>query len=100
MQRGKKTLKQVFGPFRHLAPSLFLLFLSPPYVPMAAVEDKSSITQTAFCSKIGPDQSERPTSSTLTPEEERRLWRKIDIRLIPIPALLYLCSFLDRGEWC
>ncbi|KAG0692281.1 MFS general substrate transporter [Suillus ampliporus] len=34
----------------------------------------------------------------LTPEQERRLWRKIDLRLMPILSLMYLLSFLDRGN--
>ncbi|KAF8882948.1 MFS general substrate transporter [Mucidula mucida] len=35
---------------------------------------------------------------TLTPEEENRLWRKLDLRLLPILSLLYLFSFMDRGN--
>ncbi|KAG1735896.1 MFS general substrate transporter [Suillus paluster] len=35
---------------------------------------------------------------TLTPEQERKLWRKIDLRLMPILSLMYLLSFLDRGN--
>ena len=38
-----------------------------------------------------------PPPPTLTPEQERRLWRKIDLWLMPILTLMYLCSFLDRG---
>ncbi|RUS17452.1 hypothetical protein BC937DRAFT_89966 [Endogone sp. FLAS-F59071] len=33
---------------------------------------------------------------TFDPAEERRLLRKLDLKLIPFLALLYLCSFLDR----
>jgi hypothetical protein len=33
----------------------------------------------------------------LTVEEEQRLWRKIDMRLMPMLSLMYLMSFLDRG---
>ncbi|KAL8293321.1 hypothetical protein RQP46_000022 [Phenoliferia psychrophenolica] len=33
-----------------------------------------------------------------TPEEEAKLYRKIDIRIMPILALLYLLSFMDRGN--
>jgi hypothetical protein len=33
----------------------------------------------------------------LTPEEERKLYRKIDLRLIPIMWLMYLGSQLDRS---
>ncbi|RPD60540.1 MFS general substrate transporter [Lentinus tigrinus ALCF2SS1-7] len=39
-----------------------------------------------------------PPPPTLTAEEEKRLWRKIDMRLMPILTLMYLCSFLDRGN--
>lgn len=43
--------------------------------------------------------SSLPSPPTLTEEEERRLWRKIDQRLMPILALMYLLSFMDRGEF-
>lgn len=43
-------------------------------------------------------ESTLPPPPTLTPEQEKRLWRKIDVRLMPILALLYLFSFLDRGN--
>ncbi|PPQ68016.1 hypothetical protein CVT24_002925 [Panaeolus cyanescens] len=43
-------------------------------------------------------ESSLPPPPTLTPEEERKLWRKIDIRLMPILSLMYLLSFLDRGN--
>ncbi|KAH9945336.1 MFS general substrate transporter [Epithele typhae] len=39
-----------------------------------------------------------PPPPTLTAEEEKRLWRKIDMRILPILTLMYLCSFLDRGN--
>ena len=39
-----------------------------------------------------------PPPPVLTPEQERRLYRKIDVRLLPILCIMYLCSFLDRGE--
>ncbi|KAJ3018784.1 hypothetical protein NUW54_g250 [Trametes sanguinea] len=39
-----------------------------------------------------------PPPSELTPEEEKRLWRKIDVRLVPIAVTLYLFSNLDRGN--
>ena len=43
-----------------------------------------------------------PPPPTLSAAEEKKLWRKIDMRLMPILTLMYLCSFLDRGnigEW-
>lgn len=39
-----------------------------------------------------------PPPPVLTEEEERRLYRKLDWRLMPILSLMYLFSFLDRGE--
>lgn len=33
----------------------------------------------------------------LSASEEKKLYRKIDLRLMPILTLMYLCSFLDRG---
>jgi len=33
-----------------------------------------------------------------TPEEERRLVRKIDLHILPITCLLYLCAYLDRSN--
>lgn len=43
-------------------------------------------------------ESNLPPPPTLSPKEERKLWRKIDLRLMPILSLMYLFSFLDRGE--
>lgn len=39
-----------------------------------------------------------PPPPVLTEEEEKRLYRKLDWRLMPILSLMYLFSFLDRGE--
>ncbi|KAL4067488.1 major facilitator superfamily domain-containing protein [Scleroderma yunnanense] len=33
-----------------------------------------------------------------TPEQARKLWRKIDLRLMPIMSLMYFFSFMDRGN--
>lgn len=43
--------------------------------------------------------SKLPPPPILTEEQERKLWRKVDLRLMPILSLMYLFSFLDRGEW-
>ncbi|KAJ7680723.1 MFS general substrate transporter [Mycena polygramma] len=43
-------------------------------------------------------ESSLPPPPTLTAEEERKLWQKIDLRLMPILSLMYLVSFLDRGN--
>ncbi|KAJ7242479.1 MFS general substrate transporter [Mycena rebaudengoi] len=43
-------------------------------------------------------ESTLPPPPILSAEEERKLWRKIDLRLMPILTLMYLVSFLDRGN--
>ena len=39
-----------------------------------------------------------PPPPKLNAEEEKRLWRKIDMRLIPISTALYLVSYVDRSN--
>ncbi|KAG2040562.1 MFS general substrate transporter [Suillus americanus] len=34
----------------------------------------------------------------LTPEQEKKLWRKIDLRIVPILSLMYLLAFIDRSN--
>ena len=46
------------------------------------------------------DQEEAIPEATvpkLSPEQERKLWRKVDLRILPILTLMYLCSFMDRS---
>ncbi|KAL7336798.1 MFS general substrate transporter [Rhodotorula toruloides] len=37
-------------------------------------------------------------SRMFTPAEEKKLYRKVDLRIMPILSLLYLLSFMDRGN--
>jgi hypothetical protein len=65
--------------------------------------EKASDSQLATQSTPGSEhlefggESSLPPPPTLTAEEERKLWQKIDLRLMPILSLMYLLSFLDRG---
>jgi hypothetical protein len=43
-------------------------------------------------------ESALPPPPKLTAEEEKKLWRKIDLRLMPILSCMYLASFIDRGK--
>ncbi|KIM36238.1 hypothetical protein M413DRAFT_31834 [Hebeloma cylindrosporum] len=57
--------------------------------------------QSSVSSGVGFDfggESSLPPPPTLTSEQEAKLWRKVDLRLMPILALMYLLSFLDRGN--
>ncbi|KAI6120135.1 major facilitator superfamily domain-containing protein [Pisolithus croceorrhizus] len=42
---------------------------------------------------------QEPSPVNLGPERERKLWRKIDFRLVPMISFMYLFSFMDRGEY-
>lgn len=39
-----------------------------------------------------------PQPPTLSAAEVKRLYRKLDVRLMPLYTLMYLCAFLDRGK--
>ncbi|KAF7325471.1 hypothetical protein MKEN_00395700 [Mycena kentingensis (nom. inval.)] len=43
-------------------------------------------------------ESTLPPPPTLSAEEEAKIWRKVDLRLMPILSILYLFSFMDRGN--
>lgn len=53
--------------------------------------DSSDVPHTEELRSLG----KRPPLE-LTPAQERKLYRKIDARLISMLALMYMCSFLDR----
>ncbi|KAH9835021.1 uncharacterized protein C8Q71DRAFT_137660 [Rhodofomes roseus] len=38
------------------------------------------------------------SAPTLSPAEQKKLWRKVDIRIVPILSVMYLCCYLDRGN--
>ncbi|KIJ54749.1 hypothetical protein M422DRAFT_152666 [Sphaerobolus stellatus SS14] len=42
--------------------------------------------------------SKLPPPPVYTAEQEAKLYRKVDIRLMPILSLMYLLSFMDRGN--
>ena len=42
------------------------------------------------------EQTVEDVSDVVDPAAEKRLVRKVDIRLIPILFVLYLCAFIDR----
>ncbi|SCV67643.1 BQ2448_5254 [Microbotryum intermedium] len=44
-----------------------------------------------------PEGRLREPDVKFTPEEEAKLYRQVDWRILPILALLYLSSFMDRG---
>ncbi|KAJ7881432.1 MFS general substrate transporter [Mycena leptocephala] len=64
-----------------------------------SVEAKASLEKASDSQLATQSTPVVPSSTpTLTAEEERKLWQKIDLRLMPILSLMYLLSFLDRGN--
>lgn len=50
---------------------------------------------------VVPSETESPNgspASEITPQMEEKILRKMDLRLIPMLAVLYLLAFLDRGN--
>ncbi|KZT63324.1 MFS general substrate transporter [Daedalea quercina L-15889] len=41
---------------------------------------------------------EEARPSTLTTEQEKKMWRKVDMRILPILTVMYLCAFMDKGN--
>ncbi len=52
----------------------------------------------ALIEEAHSNQGSLPLPPVYTAEQEARLWRKIDKRFMPIVTMMYLCSFLDRGN--
>ncbi|KAI0365418.1 MFS general substrate transporter [Pilatotrama ljubarskyi] len=69
-------------------------------VPSSPTEEKVDKAETVLTVRsLSVDGHDGlPPPPILTPEEEKKLWRKIDMRLIPIMTLLYLVSYIDRGN--
>ncbi|KAI6041665.1 MFS general substrate transporter [Pisolithus marmoratus] len=58
------------------------------------MSDKNGVT---FC-PTGVSNGQELALVNLGPEGERQLWRKVDFRLVPMISLMYLFSFMDRGN--
>ena len=95
-KEGSRSL----GPSSRKLPSLFssLVLFGFPF-SMAAKEEKISTMYLEHHSKSTPASFNPFTPPMLTPEEAKA-WRKIDMRLMPIFALLFLFSFLGFSLAC
>ncbi|KAI7770098.1 hypothetical protein LZL87_013721 [Fusarium oxysporum] len=69
--------------------------------PLQSEEAKVGKVELDACHNHGLDESDgsqRVTLESFSHIDENEVLRKMDIRLIPMLALLYLLSFLDRGN--
>ncbi|RPD60527.1 MFS general substrate transporter [Lentinus tigrinus ALCF2SS1-6] len=84
------------------------LFQTAPGVPfcllkktlLASMESKESVNgdlrEPESRNSDGHDSTTRPPA--LTRREQKQLWRKVDLRLMPTVAVMYLFSFMDRAN--
>ena len=65
----------------------------------SAAEEKIEVDGVEYIDGAdGKEVVEDAAPPVLTPEQEKKLWRKVDMRILPILTIMYLCSFMDRGE--
>ncbi|KAI9056478.1 MFS general substrate transporter [Trametes sanguinea] len=65
--------------------------------------EKTGVEEAIEVVSVKPDlayggEDELPPPPDLSEAQVKALYRKIDMRLMPILTLMYLCSFLDRGN--
>jgi len=65
---------------------------------MTSPPDTLIVPDTDDKASLSREKHQDQYNVVLSPEKERKLWRKIDIHLLPIISLMYLFSFMDRGE--
>ena len=65
-------------------------------VVLLVEEARTILDESQFLSYGG--DSELPPPPTLTTQEERRLYRKIDWHIIPIITMMYLSLSVDRSN--
>lgn len=66
------------------------------------IEEKQEAATEIISSTSSVDyggDSSLPPPPQLTLKQEKKLYRKIDLWLMPILTLMYLFSFLDRGTY-
>ena len=91
-------------PLSHL-PTTATIRISLTMVDISATDDKGSIHIAEEVSPTRVDSIEEKTYTSrhteppvlLSTEEEKRIYRKVDLRLVPIVTLLQMLSFMDRG---
>ncbi|EKM57352.1 uncharacterized protein PHACADRAFT_119721 [Phanerochaete carnosa HHB-10118-sp] len=62
-----------------------------------AHEARGALTETTL-PDLNEIESKLPPPLSLSAAEESKLYRKIDLRIMPMLTLMYVCSFLDRGN--
>lgn len=82
---------------------LVVLCTAKSVIEMASDRDSVKIElgspSATFRPTLDAIELDLPPPPYLTRAQERRLWRKMDLRLLPILAFIYLMAFMDRGDF-
>lgn len=64
-----------------------------------SVPAMDALEENDFIKKERPSIEQLETyQPSFTPEEQKKILRKVDWRLVPLLSFLYLVSFIDRGN--
>lgn len=69
---------------------------------MADIVEKAPATEPTQADAASQDPykgEEGNSANVLDKETERKLLRKLDIRIVPTLMWIYLMNMMDRGEW-
>jgi len=103
---GRRTIRPSLQKIPHVqtvpltrtsaSPVVPLLLLPPLVMSLEKTDgtEKSPLDVTV----IFRGEDNLPPPPQLSEAEEKKLWRKVDLRLLPILTLLYLVSFIDKGD--
>ncbi|KAH9919551.1 MFS general substrate transporter [Fomitopsis serialis] len=67
-----------------------------PELPSPTVSTTKTGTTEVESKDEGPSYT--PLPPALTPQQQQRLWRKVDTKLLPILTLMFLCAYMDRAN--
>ena len=65
---------------------------------MGAADAKTAEATAAKESPLAASHSVQLPQVDVSDKEVQRIYRKIDVRLLPVLSVLYLMSYLDRGN--
>jgi hypothetical protein len=72
--------------------------MSTPPSNSVDLHDKEILSSEILSTEIEQTSHSSDTALTWTPEEEKKLVRKIDLFLLPTIWLMYLLSYMDRTK--
>lgn len=68
------------------------------YIDEKDLEKVDMVEVTNKYAKLGISEEDATFYESFSPEKQKKMLWKIDIRLVPFLALLYLCAHIDRAN--